>query len=176
MGLIGRVLSYVYGQLGQNGDTVADIKLDTGGEANTTAWQAEPAGQTSQPLPSDLVVVVPIPGQGRQVAVAFIDPNNPQDIAAGEHKTYARDGSGTIVCHVHLKNDGSIDITSTADINVNGATITPTGDITSPGTITAETIIGNSSVQAAGKELAEHNHNQPNDSGGNTESPTGPNN
>ena len=192
MGLIGKVLSYVYSSLGQNDDKVGDIKLDPGGEANRTTWHAEPANQTSQPLSGDFICVMPIPGEGKTVAVAFIDPNNPQDIAAGEHKTYARSpDDGAIKCMVHLRNDGTIAITNeagtsiTADssdgsVTINGVkfdtsgNITGANDITAAGTVEADTLNGTSSVMAAGKEIVNHDHNI--NSGSSAPGPTGPNN
>lgn len=173
MGMIGKVLSYVYAKLGESEDAVADIKFNPGGGANQTTWHAEPANQTSQPLAGDFVVVMPIPGEGKTVAVAFIDPKNPQDIAAGEHKTYSRDETGAIKCSVHLKADGTITINNDAgsfemqaggNVIINGVTIDTSGnitgaaDVTASGTVGADTVAATSSLTGAGIEHVGHVH------------------
>lgn len=150
MGRLARVLEYTYRTL--RGDKVADVKANPGGGANVTAPHAEPANQTSRPLPQDLTVLVPVPGEGREVVVAFIDPKNLQDIAAGEHKTYARDAAGAQVCSVRMLNTGAISIESTAPVNINGATVGTDGAISSPVSISAPSVVAN------GKELAGHAH------------------
>jgi hypothetical protein len=71
---------------------------------------------------------------------------------------------------------GSFELEAGGDFLVNGVIIDTSGNITSPATITAPNVAGASSVTAAGKELLNHRHSQPDDSGGNTESDTGPNN
>lgn len=177
MGRIGRILSYVFGKAGD--DNIADIKSDIGGGDNRTAQHFQPANSVSQPLPSDIVVMVQVPGQGKMAAVGFVDPAAPQDIAAGEHKTYSRDSAGAVKASVTIKADGSVLITNDAGgsinlqsdgiVNINGATIDMSGAIESPTSITAPSAIIN------GKELAEHTHTQDDDSGGNTEQNTGPN-
>ena len=71
---------------------------------------------------------------------------------------------------------GSFELEAGGDFLVNGVIIDTSGNITSPATITAPNVAGASSVTAAGKELANHRHSQPDDSGGNTEFDTGSNN
>lgn len=66
---------------------------------------------------------------------------------------------------IWLKNDGTAEITVDT-LKVNG-NIEHTGDQTSTGTITGQT-----DVVADTVSLKNHTHNQPNDSGGNTEQPT----
>lgn len=60
---------------------------------------------------------------------------------------------------------GSFELQTSGDFVVNGVTIAANGAVTIPSSLTLN-----------GKEIAEHNHSQANDSGGNTEQPTGPNN
>ena len=60
---------------------------------------------------------------------------------------------------------GSFSLESGGDFLVNGVTIDTSGNVTIPTSLTLN-----------GKEIAEHTHSQPNDSGGNTEQDTGPNN
>jgi hypothetical protein len=63
---------------------------------------------------------------------------------------------------------GSFELQAGGDFVVNGVVITPAGLITTPTGIVAP------SALVGGVEVSAHNHAQPNDSGGNTESPTGP--
>lgn len=53
---------------------------------------------------------------------------------------------------------GLFQLQAGGDFLVNGVTIDTSGNITSPATITAPNLVANTSVQAAGKELAGHNH------------------
>ena len=168
MGRLARVLSFLY--TSEAGDKVGDVKVDPGGGANVTPQHFQSAGEDSRPLPSDLAAMVSIEGTGREVVVGYLDPANLQQAAAGEKIVYSRNPGGVVVATIHLKTDGSIAITSTGDIDINGATIGTDGTITSPVALVAPSIV------AGGKELAGHNHNQVNDSGGNVEAPTGPNN
>ena len=54
--------------------------------------------------------------------------------------------------------NGSFELAAGGDFLVNGVTIDTSGNITSPATITAPNLVGSTSVQAAGKELAGHLH------------------
>lgn len=60
---------------------------------------------------------------------------------------------------------GSFELQAGGDFLVNGVTIDASGNVTIPTSLTLN-----------GKEIAEHVHSQANDSGGNTEADTGPNN
>lgn len=60
---------------------------------------------------------------------------------------------------------GSYELTIGGTFSVNGVTIDASGNVSIP-----------TSLVLAGKEIAGHGHSQSNDSGGNTESDTGPNN
>ena len=70
---------------------------------------------------------------------------------------------------------GSFELQSGGDFLVNGVTIDTSGNITSPAIITGAQVVA-PSILGNGKELSDHNHSQANDSGGNTEQDTGPNN
>lgn len=61
--------------------------------------------------------------------------------------------------------NGSFELEGGGDFLVNGVKIDSGGNVTIPTSLTLN-----------GKEIAEHNHSQSNDSGGNTEADTGPNN
>ena len=51
MGRIALVLSFIRSLA--NGANVSDVKVDSGGGANTTAQHFAPAGDDSHPLPDD---------------------------------------------------------------------------------------------------------------------------
>lgn len=67
--------------------------------------------------------------------------------------------------------NGSFQLQAGGDFLVNGVTIDTSGNITSPATITAPNVAGSTSMQAAGKELAGHDH-----PAGTPPGNTGPNN
>jgi hypothetical protein len=103
-------------------------------------------------------VLIPVPGEGREVVVAFIDPKNAQDTAAGGAKVYARDTAGDVVCSILLKSDGSININGA--VNINGVTIDTDGNVTAPPSakIEAPTVEGTTSLKGAGVEHVGHAH------------------
>ena len=67
--------------------------------------------------------------------------------------------------------NGSFELQAGGDFVVNGVTIDTSGNVTSPATITAPNLVGSTSVQANGKELAGHDH-----PAGSPPGNTGPNN
>ena len=70
--------------------------------------------------------------------------------------------------------NGFFELAVGGDFLVNGVTIDTSGNITSPATITSPNIVGSTSVTAAGKEIAGHDH--PINGGSSAPGPTGPNN
>lgn len=189
MGLIAKVLSYTR-IADRFGAKVSDVKHDPGGGANETGEHFQAANQDAVPLPGDYLLTVSVQRTGGEVVVGFIDPKQEQTAEPGEYRAYARDAGGAQVVQLHLKKDGTA-ILSNAEatvemkpsgevntqnasgfyklqddgtVNINGATIDPSGNIETPtnitsgGTVTAPTVAGSSSVTAAGKELAGHIH------------------
>jgi hypothetical protein len=150
---------------------LATVKVDQGGGGDNRVWDHyADAGEDSVPLPDDYVQSVSTEGSGRASAVGYIDPKNEGKAAAGEKRIYARDAeTGETVAEIWLKADGSIEMSASGGITINGVTIAGNGQISTP------TGIDSPSVVAAGKELAGHTHTQPNDGAGDTQSPTGPN-
>lgn len=169
MGLIGRVIEF--------GKRIA--RFDVGGGEELTARQFLAAGEDSQPLPTDRVALLRIPGAKRMIAVGYWDMNLGDGLAlAGERRLYARDANGEPVCQLWLRNDGSVLIDNEmvafelkpdgsaslandpgslalapdGTFTINGAEIAPDGTISSPVAVVAP------SVEAAGKELAGHLH------------------
>ena len=190
MGLIGKLLSFV--RVVRNGITISDAKTNPGGGPNFTPEHFAPAGDDSHPLPGDFNYSAPTPQRGKYVVLGYVDPVNTPTANPGDKRIYARDAdSGEGVVELWLKNDGSAVLTNEngsvtlgadgtilgqnsagsfhlqvgGDFVVNGVTIAADGSVTIP-----------SSLSLNGKEIAEHTHSQANDSGGNTEQDTGPNN
>lgn len=188
-GLIGRVLSFV--RVTRNGAQISDVKVNPGGGPNVTAEHFAPPGDDSHPLPTDYAYTAPTPQRGRLAAVGYVDPLNTPQAQPGEKRIYARDTDGVVVVEVWLKNDGTItaengngSVTLSADGSIlgrNGAgsfELQTSGDFVVNGVIIAANgaVTIPSSLMLNGKEIAGHNHSQANDSGGNTEQDTGPNN
>lgn len=183
MGLMSKVLAYTR-IADRFGAAVSDVKHDPGGGANETGEHFQAANEDSVPLAGDYLVTVSVQRTGGEVAVGFIDPKQQQTAEPGEHRTYARDAAGAEVVQFHLRKDGSavlsnstgsitlfpdgriiaangggsIDLTAGGTVDINGATIDASGNMTSPGTVSAQNIVGSTSVIAAGKELAGHIH------------------
>lgn len=176
MGLIGVLKSFA--RVTRKAAAVSDAQIDTGGGRLITVQHFTPSGDDSQPLPSDYVVAVTVQQTGRHAAVGYIDPLNSQEAQAGEKRLYSRDGNGASAAVLWLKSDGTIlatnaagtlELGSNGTATINGATIDPSGNIVCS-SISAPSVIAN------GKELADHTHDQPPDSLGDVQQPTGPNN
>lgn len=190
MGLTGKLLSFT--RAVRNGLTISDAKMDPGGGPNLTPEHLNPPGDDSHPLPGDYGYLAPLPAAGRYAVLGYVDPVNPPGTDPGEKRIYARDAdTGAVVVSVWLRNDGSVALANMAgsvtlgadgsiigqngagsfelqaagDFIVNGVTIAADGSVTIPTSLTLNS-----------KEIAEHTHSQNDDSGGNTEQDTGPNN
>ena len=199
MGRIATILSFM--RAVANGAKVSDVKTDSGGGANITAQHFSAPGDDSHPLTTDNVVTVDVERTGSEAAIGYLDPLNTPKAQAGDKRIYGRDAStGAVVVEVWLQNDGtatvsndsgsvvlkpdgsikgsngsgSFELQAGGDFVVNGVTIDTSGNINSPATITAPNVAGTTSVKAATKELAGHDHAI--NSGSSAPGPTGPNN
>lgn len=187
---IATLLSFV--RVVRNDAKINDITVDVGGGVNHTAEHFAPAGDDSFPLTSDYVVVTDIPQRNSKAAIGYLDPINEPKTAEGEKRIYARDVDGVPVNEVWLKNDGSVlvanengsvllnpdgsilasngsgsfELQAGGDAVINGVTINTSGEITCNKITTPSAVIN-------GVESATHIHTQANDSGGDTEAPTG---
>lgn len=177
MGRLGRLLAFA-GVI-RNNVPRGEAKLDPGGGPNITADHFAPAGDDAHPLPGDYVIVSRVPRSGGYGAVGYLDPSNTPKAALGEKRLYARaPDTGAVVVEVWLQNtgqvvvqndnaslslapDGSIaganasgnfTLQAGGNFEVNGAVIDTDGRISSPTAVAAP------SIQAAGKELAGHDH------------------
>lgn len=133
---LSRVLSFTRRLI--NGDHASDVKTDPGGGANITARHLGAPGDDGNPLPGDLAALLPLAAEGSQALAGYIDPKNAGVAAPGERRIYSRDATGDTVSVIWLKNDGTIDITSSAGITLNGVVqVDTSGNITTPGDVTA---------------------------------------
>jgi hypothetical protein len=128
MGLVATVLSMVRRALPGRAPT-ADIKVDPWGNAPTTSTLYQPAGDDALPLAADASFIGDSQKNGAPIAVAFLDVVNAGVTNPGEKRIYARDSGGAIVSSIHLKNDGTIAITSNGTVNINGAKIDSSGKV-----------------------------------------------
>ena len=177
MGRVAKVLSFL--RVTSNGAKVSDVKIDSGGGANITAEHFAPVGDDSFPLTTDYALSVSTRRSGGEAVVGYVDPINTPKAEEGDKRIYARDPSdGSVVVEVWLKNDGtattdnangsmtlspngsikgsnslgSFELQAGGNFVVNGVTIDPLGNITSPTSVSAL------SIKAAGLELAGHVH------------------
>lgn len=172
MGRVAKLLSFARTVIGSaNVDTAT---VDRGGKDNRTLPHFSAPGDDAFPLPGDYVQGVAQTGTGRDSAVGYIDPKKVQKTQAGDKRIYSRRAdTGELIAEMWLKNDGTVIITNSngiftleagGNVVINGATIDTAGNITSPSSISAPSII------VAGKELAGHTHpagSPPGDTGGN---------
>lgn len=74
--------------------------------------------------------------------------------ADGSHYVWIK-GDGTIES---TNGAGNITLLADGTVNINGAIISPIGEISSPVSVTAPTVTGSTSLVVAGKEVKEHDH------------------
>jgi hypothetical protein len=176
-GVIGKVLSFE--RVTRNEANLSDVKIDVGGGEILTAEYAHGPGDDDHPLPDDYVLAVQVPGSGRLVVAAFVEPDAQQTAQAGERRMYARDANRAEIVQFYLKNDGTAVMSNAngtfelrpdgsykgnnasgffelevgGDFVANGAKMKTNGDV----------------VTSDGVSLRDHPHEQGNDSNGDTE-------
>lgn len=155
MGFIGTVISTE--RSNDAGAPRVIVKILRDGLDPLTFEMIAAPGDDSLPLPSDFCGAHEVDASGGFVAGGFTDSKNAGIALDGEKRIYSRDAAGVIHADVHLKNDGAIAITNdvgsislAADgalsitngpgsismatdgtVNINGATISPIGDVKS---------------------------------------------
>ena len=137
MGFIGKLLSFT--RITKGSVKLSDVKLDPDGGSNITGEHYADPGDDSYPLSVDYVAAMGVRRNGGSVAVGYADPVNDPKAAEGEKRIYGRDpATGLNVNEVWLKADGSIIIANSlgaielkadGSVDINGATITATGDV-----------------------------------------------
>lgn len=167
MGWVGRLVAFT-----RRGEGVSDATTDTGGGVQTAAQHFSAPGDDGAPLPGDYLALVAQQGTGRTSAVGYVDPLNAQTAEPGEKRIYARDPDGVQVSELWMKGDGTLVWTNgpgslffAADgtATLNGVIISPEGAMKVPDSLKVNDI-----------EVADHDHAQENDSGGNIEQDVGP--
>ncbi len=193
MGRIAQILSFTRTVI--NGARVSKVKINPGGKLNITSEHFSDPGDDSFPLITDFAITTDIPRSGGEAVTGYLDPINTPKALEGEKRIYARDLSdGSVVVEIWLKNDGealisnssgsfvlkpdgsmkgsnssgSFELEAGGDFLVNGVTIDTNGNINSPTSISAPSIVVDT------KELKDHDH--PITSGSSAPGPTGPNN
>ena len=171
MGLIGKLLSFTRNTKNR-GAHVTDVKINRGGETNNlTTEHFQDPGVESSPLVGDYIAATSVVGSGRYAALGYVDPKNPPLSKPGEVRVYARGSDGDPVASVWVKNDGSIEITSSncsVKLQQNGAIrsenasgffeLDGSGNFSTSGNIVSQGSISADSIKTGGKELAGHDH------------------
>jgi len=168
----------------EQGSNVSDVIVDGGGGENITAEHYADAGDDSYPLKTDYAITVNTKRKGGESIVGYADVINIPKAQSGDKRIYARDSNGDAIVDVWLKADGSANIANDngsitlqpdgsisvinssgsitlqagGDVNINGVVIDTAGNITSPSTITGDTVVASSSLTADGKEMVDHIH------------------
>ena len=107
MGLIARILDSFKGD---DGEPAAKVEVYKGD--NITARIFNPPGVDARPLDQDICFTEDSEDtEGGKDILGFIDQKNEPVAEKGEHRTYARDADGVIVAIIHLKKNGSVEIT-----------------------------------------------------------------
>lgn len=158
MGLTARLMRVLgFTRVTRRGAPVSDIDSAAGGGYNATPEHMQPTGDDARPLRDDYLVVVPMPGGKRSVAVGFLDPLNEGVTGPGEKRIYARNEEGAPMCQVWLKATGEVLISNdngSVTLRPDGGTITEspgaTFDVAADGSITGDNGAGFFSLLTSG--------------------------
>lgn len=163
MGRLGRVLS---SRLVSRRDvSFYEVKVDTGGGANVVAQQYTGPGLEGRPLAGDYAILAPFARSGGYVIVGYVEAESVGD--PGATRIHARAGDGSRAVSWLLRPDksatldngsGAIELQPDGTVDINGATITPDGEV----------------ISKAGTNLDDHGHDQTPDSDGDAQQRTGP--
>lgn len=105
-----------------------DVEVDQGGGLMVTAEHSGSAACEDPPLPGDEAYLLRGEGSGTWTIVGFGRTNTPS-AQPGEFRVTARNESGTQVAEFYMRRDGTIVI--------NGVSIDPSGNISTPGNMSA---------------------------------------
>jgi hypothetical protein len=149
VGRLAKVLDFFRTE--KDGKQVPDVKADPGGGAPVLAAHLQPPGIDSCPLPGDTVSLEPSTGTGAEEASGYADTDTERKADLGEVRLYSRSSPGVAVAHVWCKKDGSIVIEglllaggkieldpATGTLDLNGLKIDTSGNLTTPGEVTAK--------------------------------------
>lgn len=132
-----------------------DVVVDPGDQPITAPHYAPP-GVDAVPLPGDFLALSQGSGSGAENAVGYADVSAAGLAQPGEIRLYCRNAGGDTVSSIWLKGDGTVAITATGNVTINGVTITPAGAITAPGEVTAMAV-----TPATAVKLSTHLHPTP---------------
>lgn len=122
----------------RGGETFSEATATGTGGATSTAQYFQPTGEDSQPLPGDYLVTLGGRGAGAAV-VGCKDSKVTHQAGPGEVRRYARKANGDQAVELWLKANGSaiirnskgaIVLNADGSVNINGATISASGQIT----------------------------------------------
>jgi hypothetical protein len=141
----------------RDGVPIEEIKVDSSGDA-TTHDHYQPPGEDSPPLPGDYAVLVESDdGAGEEKIVGYSDPVNEGVAEPGERRQYARDADGNVVVSIHMKADGSLEISNengSLTLEVDGS-VSASGDLSVAGDLTVGgSVIADGSVTAGADVVA----------------------
>lgn len=165
MAIISKVLGFFFATEGRTKTT--QVSGDLGAGYTAQAPLAQPAGVASAPRPGDLQVCAEVEGQGQLATVGFIDPDAPQDLAAGETIVYSRDGNGALVSAAKFRTSGEVTmangnggLTLHADgrVTINGVTFDPSGNVSGANKVEARNVEAAQDVKAGVISLLRHTH------------------
>lgn len=152
----------------EEGAHVTNVVVDTGGGSNVTAEYFPAPGDDSPPCVGDMVTLGESEGAGSMAVTGANDARNAGKAEGGERRFYARDPDGVPVSEVWLKGDGTLEMTgikcgwkiigkSDGTVEINGATIDTSGNLKTPGEVSAS---GEVTAMAAGPgvKLSTHQH------------------
>lgn len=170
--MLARLISFATGIV-RNGAKLSESKVNTGGGFIINAEHFASPGDDSYPLAGDIVNIVPLPRSSGNdgVATGYADVKNTKKAQPGDKRIYSRTAEGIAISEVWLKNTGEIVVSNAngtftlepgGTIDLNGVRIDPSGNITTPGTITA------SDATLDGKVFSEHLHGGVTSGGSNT--------
>ena len=138
MGLIAQVKSFTRRVV--DGVRLSDVKVDPGGGPNITGEHFSDPGDDSHPLATDYAAAMEVRQSGGAAVVGYADPINDPEADPGEKRIYGRDSStGLAVNQVWLKSDssvmisnalGAIELKADGSVDINGAIISPLGEVT----------------------------------------------
>ena len=163
MGRLARVLSSRLVE--RRGVKFYEVKVDPGGGANVVAEQYTGPGLDGRPQAGDYAILTTFARSGGYVIVGYVEAQDVGD--PGSVRLRARGANGHHAVSWLLRSDGSallendngyIELRESGAVEINGATITPGGDV----------------VSASGNSLDDHGHDQLPDSDSDNQERTGP--
>lgn len=117
-----------------------NVRCDLGGGDTVTADGFADAGSDCPPLPGDTVALEEGVGVGGYQVSGYHD-ETAKKAEGGEKRHYARDTDGSPVAEIHIKGDGTVEVTS---LVAGGAKVTvkPDGTVDVEGDVTVTGSIG----------------------------------